>query len=48
MAAKENRWNALYFVGVARGDVKRVVLDVPGSAPSELYSRGKTCSGSMV
>jgi len=42
VAAKENRWNALYLVGIARGDVERVVLDVPGSAPSELYSRGKT------
>jgi hypothetical protein len=32
----------LYLVGVARGDVHLVVLDVPGSAPSTLYSRGKT------
>jgi hypothetical protein len=42
VAAKRFHWNALYLVGVARGDVHRVVLDVPGQAPRELYSRGKT------
>jgi hypothetical protein len=42
VAATRTRWNALYLVGVARGDVHRVVLDVPGQAPWELYSRGQT------
>jgi hypothetical protein len=42
VAAERFRWNALYLVGVARGDVRRVVLDVPGRAPLELYSRGTT------
>ena len=42
VAAKEYTWNALYLVGVARGDVYRVVLEVPGAAPTELYSRGIT------
>ena len=40
VAAKEYTWNALYLVGVARGDVYRVVLEVAGAAPTELYSRG--------
>jgi hypothetical protein len=34
--------NALYLVGVARGDVRRVVLVVPGLAPQRLYDRGAT------
>jgi hypothetical protein len=42
VAAKRFRWNALYLVGVARGDVQRVVLDIPGQAPMELYTRGQT------
>jgi hypothetical protein len=32
----------LYLVGVARGDVSRVVLEIPGFAPEPLYQRGKT------
>src|SRR5439155_224256 len=42
VAAKEYRRNALYLVGVARGDVDRIVLEVAGAAPTELYSRGTT------
>jgi hypothetical protein len=42
VAAKRYRWDALYLVGVARGDVYRVVLDVPGRKPTELYARGTT------
>jgi hypothetical protein len=42
VAAERLRGNALYLVGVARGDVRRVVLEVPGHAPWELYARGKT------
>jgi hypothetical protein len=34
--------HALYLVGVARGDVRRVVLDVPGLEPRSLYDRGTT------
>ncbi|HEY6149308.1 MAG TPA: hypothetical protein VIW19_02225 [Gaiellaceae bacterium] len=42
VAAERLRWNALYLVGVARGDVRRVVLAAPGQAPMQLYSRGTT------
>jgi hypothetical protein len=33
---------ALTLVGVARGDVRRVVLDAPGFEPLPLYDRGTT------
>ena len=42
VAARRYRWNSLYLVGIARGDVHRVVLRVPGRAANELYARGKT------
>jgi hypothetical protein len=41
VAAKAYR-AGLYVVGVARGDVRRVVLETPGNAPTALYVRGKT------
>jgi hypothetical protein len=34
--------HAIYFVGVARGDVHRVVLVAQGTEPETLYERGKT------
>jgi hypothetical protein len=46
VAAAVNAWpsgeRALTLVGVARGDVRRVVLDVPGVGPHALYDRGTT------
>ena len=36
------RATPLYLVGVARGDVYRVVLNVPGRTPETLYTRGTT------
>jgi hypothetical protein len=36
----EDGRNPLYMVGVARGDVYRVVLDAPGLAPRTIYTRG--------
>ena len=37
-----NAEHVLNLVGVARGDVRRVVLDVPGLEPRSLYDRGTT------
>jgi hypothetical protein len=34
--------HALYLVGVARGDVRRVVLEIPGLPRETLYRRGRT------
>ena len=34
--------NPLYLVGVARGDVYRVVLHMPGRPAETLYTRGTT------
>ena len=49
VAAKLTNWkaqgapsNSLYLVGVARGDVRRVVLQMPGQEPNTLYTRGGT------
>jgi hypothetical protein len=49
LAAKAFAWrsrgapdNPVYLVGVARGDVYRVVLDVPGRHPAAVYVRGTT------
>jgi hypothetical protein len=38
-AAEDGR-NPLYMVGVARGDVYRVVLAMPGLEPMTIYTRG--------
>jgi hypothetical protein len=32
----------LYLIGVARGDVRRVVLSAPGFEPGAIYERGHT------
>jgi hypothetical protein len=32
----------LYLIGVARGDVQRVVLDLPGLPEQEIYTRGNS------
>ena len=40
--AKPGRANAIYAVGVARGDVRRVVLAAAGREPQTLYERGTT------
>lgn len=49
VAAKSFDWpgspegeHPLYFVGVARGDVRRVVLESPGNDPETVYVRGRT------
>jgi hypothetical protein len=42
VAAAETRRGALYLVGVARGDVYRVVLVAPRRERIELYARGTT------
>ena len=42
VAAKAYARRSFYLVGVARGDVYRVVLAVPGREPQALYQRGTT------
>ena len=39
--ADENK-HPLYLVGVARGDVRRVVLSAPGFESESIYERGQT------
>jgi hypothetical protein len=38
----QNNAHPLYVIGVARGDVRRVVLTIPGWPPETLYRRGQT------
>ncbi|HEX4679143.1 MAG TPA: hypothetical protein VH210_08095 [Gaiellaceae bacterium] len=40
--ASPNGMHALYLVGVARGDVQRVSLQVPGNPSQEIYTRGNS------
>jgi hypothetical protein len=37
-----NGMHPLHLVGVARGDVQRVVLELPGSPSREIYTRGSS------
>jgi hypothetical protein len=37
-----NGMHPLYLVGVARGDVRRVVLELPGGPSQEIYTRGNS------
>lgn len=45
IAALSPNWPAtpgIFLVGVARGDVRRVVLSAPGFEPEQIYERGRT------
>ncbi|MDQ2909422.1 MAG: hypothetical protein M3R26_06880 [Actinomycetota bacterium] len=41
-ASRDKRQHPLYLVGIARGDVYRVVLHATGLKPQTLYTRGTT------